>query len=414
MCSACLDRRGKDDAVLLDAGGEPVAADDEALGAVAEAHGAQPDELLLAGQLVAHPRLAAIRAGQHHARVPGHDAVAARHLHAVEAGVLQRLEEPELLDRAGLDRAALYLPGAAAVARAQHEPVDADHPALRGRREADAEERLLGTDGSLRPRPAAVVSREQGAVLARHEAVLRVRERDVVEDDVVGERAVLPVLAAVVRDGHRAPVADRPRGPRVERPHLEERLLRPDRARLARPRRPGVLRVEDERRLADHPAVSTPRQAAAEARRLRGAVARLPRLAGVRRVVDRPEVADGPRLASVDRLDVVEVVAEDRAGRGASGHRAREREAGRPRRPCAARSPRGRHRSRHYTGVLTASIQADGARLRPVASDHAVALEGAEVVRRKPEQLAVDVRVVLAEPRRTVADRAGRARETRI
>src|SRR5439155_4983997 len=67
-----------------------------------------------------------------------------------------------------------------------------------------------------------------------------------------------------------------------------------------------------------------------------------------------------------------------------------------------------------YTGVLTASIQADGARLRPVASDHAVALEGAEVVRRKPEQLAVDVRVVLAEPRRTVADRAGRARETRI
>src|SRR2546430_70603 len=289
MCSACLDRRGTDAAVLLDAGGDPVAADDEALGAVAEAHGAQPDELLLAGQLVAHPRLAAIRAGQHHARVPGHDAVAARHLHAVEAGVLQRLEEPELLDRAGLDRAALYLPGAAAVARAQHEPRHADHPAVGTAREVDAEER-----------------------------------------------------------------------------------------------------------------------------RLRAAVARLPRLAGVRRVVDRPEVADGPRLASVDRLDVVEVVAEDRAGRGARGHRAREREAGRARRPCAARSPRGRHRSRHYTGVLTASIQADGARLRPVASDHAVALEGAEVVRREAEQVAVDLRVVRAEPRRAAADGARRAREARI
>src|SRR5207244_1784975 len=259
------------------------------------------------------------------------DAVPARHLHAVEAGVFEGLEEPELLDRAGRDRAALYLPGAAAVARAQHEAVDADHPALRRRREADAEERLLGTDGPLRPRPAAVVSREQGAVLARHEAVLRVRERDVVEDDVVGERAVLPVLAAVVRDGHGAPVADRPRGPRVERSHLEERLLRPDRARLARPRRAGVLRVEDERRLADDPAVVAPGEVDAEERRLRAAVARLPRVAGVCRVVDRAEVADGPRLASVDRLDVVEVVAEAGAGRGAGEHRTRERATGGPR-----------------------------------------------------------------------------------
>src|SRR5205814_5836945 len=125
----------------------------------------------------------------HHARVPGHDAVAARHLHAVEAGVLQRLEEPELLDRAGLDRTALYLPGAAAVARAQHEAVDADHPALRGRREADAEERLLGADGPLRPRGAAVVGGEQRAVLSGDEAVLRVRKRDDVEADDVGERA---------------------------------------------------------------------------------------------------------------------------------------------------------------------------------------------------------------------------------
>src|SRR2546428_72211 len=189
------------------------------------------------------------------------------------------------------------------------EPVAAD-AALLGVREAHPEERLLGAEGTLRPRRAAVLRDEERAVLSRHEPVLGIGEADVVEHDVVRERPVLPRLPAVVGDGHRAPVTDRPCGPRVEGAHLEERLLHRDRARLLRPRRARVRGMEDEARFADHPAVTTPREVDAEERTLRAALARLPRLAAVGGVIDGSEIADRPGLARIERLDVVEVVAD--------------------------------------------------------------------------------------------------------
>src|SRR5438445_2093132 len=341
-----LAARGKDDPILLDAGGEPVAADDEPFGATGQARAAHPDELLLTRQLPAGPRLSAGRRGEHHARVPDHDAVPAGDLHGVEPRVLERLEESELLDRARLDGAALHVPRPRAVPRAQHEAVDADHPALLGVREAHPEERLLGADGTLRPRRAAVLRDEERAVLSRHEPVLGIGEADVVEHDVVRERPVLPRLPAVVGDGHRAPVTDRPCGPRVEGAHLEERLLHRDRARLLRPRRARVRGMEDEARFADHPAVTTPREVDAEERTLRAALARLPRLAAVGGVIDGSEIADRPGLARIQRLDVVEVVAEGDRRRGPRHDPGREREPHErgPARPPAARSPGARHR----------------------------------------------------------------------
>src|SRR5204863_4283463 len=83
------------------------------------------------------------------------------HAHVVEAGVLERLEEAELLERPELPGAVLHLPGLPAVPRAQDEPVDADRPALLGCGEAHSEERLLGADVALLPALPAVGGGEQ-------------------------------------------------------------------------------------------------------------------------------------------------------------------------------------------------------------------------------------------------------------
>src|SRR5262249_5905424 len=124
---------------------------------------------------------------------------------------------------------------------------------------------------TARPRGAAVGRVEHGAELTADDAVLAVRERDVVEDDVVGEsgggaagsllgldghdpeRAILPGRAAVAGGDDGAKVADGPGRVVVESLHLEQVLLDRERGGLLLPGLPAVLGTQHEGGLANGP-----------------------------------------------------------------------------------------------------------------------------------------------------------------
>src|SRR5262249_58341218 len=97
------------------------------------------------------------------------------------------------------------------------------------------------------------------------------------------------------RDG--AQVRPAPAGLRGDRVDVEAVLLGRDGALLRLPDLPAVAAVQDERRLADDPAVAPARREVdREERYLRPALVRLPALPRVARVVDRAEVPAHPRL----------------------------------------------------------------------------------------------------------------------
>ena len=250
----------------------------------------------------------------------------------------------------------LHRPGEAGIGRVEHEPVDPDDPSLVGVRERETEDRLLGRERALAPRLTAVVRGEHGGELADDVPVLRVRPRDVVEDDVFEhevllpvrasvlddllrrQRAILPRGAAVRGDRDRTPVADGPRRLGVDRAHAEERLAGVDRALLVRPRLAAVGRGEDLGGLADGPARVRVGEVDAEERHLRSAVARLPCLAAVRREVDGPVVADGDGVALRERLHPIEMIAQH------GGVRARRQREGEPH--------HGSRRPERHSGVV--------------------------------------------------------------